>query len=89
MNAKHISDTLREAAFMNYPAVKALHWRPLRRSHGEFADTGGHGRFTLCRYGSTSRPMWRLALDGRTVGVFQHREHALAAAETRHMASGR
>jgi hypothetical protein len=65
------------------PAVKTLSWHPLRKSPGFFADTGGRGRFTLRRHGSASRPTWRLALNGVTVGLYQHREAAIAAAETR------
>jgi hypothetical protein len=68
---------------MNYPATAPLHWRRLRKSSGSYADTGGYGRYVLKEYGSTRRPMWRLCLDGRTVGVFEHRELALAAAEAR------
>jgi hypothetical protein len=74
---------------VSYPAVKALSWHPLRKSPGEFADTGGAGRYTLRRHGSASRPTWRLALNGRTVGVFQHREAAIAAAEARREAGAR
>jgi hypothetical protein len=76
---------------MNYPVTAPLHWRRLRKSSSSYADTGGHGRFTLRPHGSARRPTWRLALDGRTVGVFEHRELALAAAEARRpdMAAGR